>query len=67
MIVALQGDLVKSKSEAIDLWVDENRTPARKLYSLHGFQECQRVENYYGRGRTGMKLILKLRTDPKSH
>lgn len=67
MLVALQNDLLKSKCEAIDLWVDENRIPARSFYSFHGFEEIQRVANYYGPGRTGLKLTLKLSIDPKSH
>ena len=37
----------------IQLWVDEQNMPARSLYGSAGFQETNRVDNYYAPGRTG--------------
>ncbi|KAF2266599.1 acetyltransferas-like protein [Lojkania enalia] len=40
----------------VQLWVDENRTPARALYESYGFQQIDRCIDYYGPGRTALKM-----------
>ena len=44
----------------IQLWVDEQNMPARSLYESAGFQEMNKVENYYAPGRTGLQMSLDL-------
>ncbi|PGH15816.1 hypothetical protein AJ79_02197 [Helicocarpus griseus UAMH5409] len=46
--------------EAVHLWVDEKREAARGLYLGLGFVEVESVEDYYGPGRRGVKMVLKL-------
>lgn len=46
--------------EKAQLWVDENRMPARDLYSALGFLEMHRVENYYATNRAGIQMVLSL-------
>lgn len=41
----------------LELWVDECRMPARNLYARSGFEERCRVKDYYGPGRTGIKMV----------
>lgn len=40
------------------LWVDEARRAARRVYEYSGFEEIERVEDYYGPGRRGIKMQL---------
>ena len=59
----LQSFLNKMSNEGcrvIQLWVDDAREPAKALYESFGFAEVGRVENYYGPGRTGIKMELQL-------
>lgn len=44
----------------VQLWVDEERLPARRLYGNVGFEEVGRLENYYGPARTAWKMLLQL-------
>ncbi|KAF8474922.1 acyl-CoA N-acyltransferase [Kalaharituber pfeilii] len=44
----------------VDLWVDQERAPARALYEAFAFEEKEVVENYYGEGRTGIRMSLGL-------
>lgn len=44
----------------VQLWVDEERMPARSLYSSIGFKEVGRFESYYGPGRTALRMVLEL-------
>ncbi|MCJ1340052.1 hypothetical protein MMC09_005346 [Bachmanniomyces sp. S44760] len=44
----------------MDLWVDERRVGARALYEGLGFELEERVEEYYGPTRTGLKMVLEL-------
>ena len=44
----------------VQLWVDESNAIAISLYSSLGFHETSRVSNYYGTGRTGVHMNLKL-------
>lgn len=60
LLQKLQEDLKVQGCEEISLWVDEARKPARSLYANTGFEEVDRVENYYAPGRTGIKMALKL-------
>lgn len=46
--------------ERIQLWVDAQRILARSLYAKTGFQEVAQVKDYYGPGRTGIKMVLDL-------
>jgi ribosomal protein S18 acetylase RimI-like enzyme len=50
----------RTKCSAIELWVDESRTIAQKLYSCCGFEAIQNVQHYYGAGRHGIKMRLDL-------
>lgn len=44
----------------VQFWVDENRQPARNLYRSIGFEEIERIENYYAPGRAGINMALSL-------
>ena len=44
----------------IQLWVDEQNMPARSLYESAGFQETNKVDDYYAWGRTGLQMSLDL-------
>ena len=44
----------------IQLWVDEQNLPARGLYEGAGFQDVNKVEDYYTPGRTGIRMALHL-------
>lgn len=56
----LKDELKGRGCEEMQLWVDEARQPARSLYANTGFEEVDRVEDYYAPGRTGIKMVLKL-------
>lgn len=45
---------------SMQLWVDEKRHLARKLYAVNGFRETGIVEDYYGPGRRGLRMVLEL-------
>ncbi len=44
----------------IQLWLDGERTTAQSLYSKVGFDEVERVDDYYAPGRTGIQMVLRL-------
>ncbi|EUC46860.1 hypothetical protein COCMIDRAFT_91849 [Bipolaris oryzae ATCC 44560] len=46
--------------QTLFLWVDESRQPARALYASCGFQQSERRPDYYGPGRTALKLELTI-------
>ncbi|KAF5845650.1 hypothetical protein GGP41_009482 [Bipolaris sorokiniana] len=46
--------------QTVFLWVDESRQPARALYMSCGFQQSERRPDYYGPGRTALKLELTI-------
>ncbi|EER37633.1 acetyltransferase [Histoplasma capsulatum var. duboisii H88] len=48
---------------AVQLWVDEKREAARRLYGSCGFVEVEVVEDYYGPGRKGLRMVLGLEGD----
>jgi ribosomal protein S18 acetylase RimI-like enzyme len=60
MLIRLHGELAHQGCRTVQLWVDSKRLPARHLYSQIGFSEAQRVDDYYGQGRTGLKMVLDL-------
>ena len=60
-VLATQAEKYTSRGcSKIQLWVDERNMPARSLYENAGFQETNRVENYYASGRTGLQMSLNL-------
>jgi ribosomal protein S18 acetylase RimI-like enzyme len=58
LIHSLHHHLEKGGCSSIQLWVDEARKPARALYQSTGFQQVDRCLDYYGPGRTGLKMQL---------
>ena len=60
MLSHLHSTLLQQGCSLLCLWVDEARRPARLLYGSCGFQQLQTVPDYYGPGRTGVKMILKV-------
>ncbi|KAI4155089.1 MAG: hypothetical protein L6R39_001293 [Caloplaca ligustica] len=44
----------------VQLWVDEERVPARRLYESVGFEEVGWVENYYCQNRTALRMVLQM-------
>lgn len=56
LIHSLQSRVEKGGCDGIHLWVDETRMPARALYDSCGFQQIDRCTDYYGPGRTGLKM-----------
>jgi ribosomal protein S18 acetylase RimI-like enzyme len=45
---------------SVQLWVDKDREHARRLYVGRGFEERGQVDDYYGPGRTGIRMVLDL-------
>lgn len=60
LLTNLRDELILQGCETIQLWVDAAREPARLLYAECGYEEAQRVDDYYGPGRTGVKMIVSL-------
>ena len=60
MLQKLQDVLKARGCKEVQLWVDDARKPARSMYASTGFEEVDRVENYYALGRTGIKMALNL-------
>ena len=46
--------------DGVQLWVDESRESAKHLYDNFGFNVIRRVKDYYGPGRCGLRMILRL-------
>ncbi|KAF2198523.1 acetyltransferas-like protein [Delitschia confertaspora ATCC 74209] len=61
MVHSLRLQLEKGGCRTIHLWVDEARQPARSLYASCGFHQIDSCLDYYGPGRTGLKLELNLK------
>ena len=60
MLSRLTDKLQGQGCERLQLWVDEARKPARALYEAMDFKTSDRATDYYGPGRTGIKMILEL-------
>ena len=60
MVQKVLAELEKGGTREVDLWVDMSRTPARALYESCGFEKMEEVEDYYGIGRTGMRMRLAM-------
>lgn len=60
LVHSLCQQMKKGGCRTIVLWVDEARNPARNLYTSCGFQEIERLQDYYGPGRTAMKMELAI-------
>lgn len=58
LIHSLCQQMKKGGCRTIVLWVDEARNPARALYASCGFQQTERLPDYYGPGRTALKMEL---------
>jgi ribosomal protein S18 acetylase RimI-like enzyme len=58
LVHSLRLVVEKGGCESIHLWVDEARKPARALYESCGFEQTNRLTDYYGPGRTGLKMQL---------
>lgn len=58
LIHTLCQQMKKGGCRTIVLWVDEARDPARALYVSCGFQQIERLPDYYGPGRTALKMEL---------
>lgn len=60
LIHSLCQQMKKGGCRIIVLWVDEARNPARTLYTSCGFQEVEQLQDYYGPGRTAIKMELAI-------
>lgn len=60
MLLSQHQRLARRGCSKVQLWVDEDRTPARGLYESIGFQAIDRVQHYYGPNRMALKMILQL-------
>ncbi|KAA8619484.1 acetyltransferase [Pyrenophora tritici-repentis] len=60
LIHSLRRHMEKGGCHTIFLWVDANRKPARALYNSCGFQQFECRPDYYGPGRTALKLELAI-------
>ncbi|KAF1928629.1 acyl-CoA N-acyltransferase [Didymella exigua CBS 183.55] len=60
LVHSLSHQMNKGGCRTIFLWVDEARAPARALYASCGFQQVERLPDYYGPGRTAVKMELAI-------
>lgn len=60
LVHSLSQQMKKGGCRTIVLWVDEARSPARALYASCGFQQIERLPDYYGPGRTALKMELAI-------
>ncbi|KAH7125409.1 acetyltransferase-like protein [Dendryphion nanum] len=58
LMLSVRTYLEKGGCDNIQLWVDEARTPAKALYQSCGFGEIDQCADYYGPGRTALKMQL---------
>ncbi|RAH45493.1 GNAT family N-acetyltransferase [Aspergillus brunneoviolaceus CBS 621.78] len=50
--------LQREGCQYIQLWVDKDRAPARALYARSDYAEREEIPDYYGPGRTGVRMVL---------
>jgi ribosomal protein S18 acetylase RimI-like enzyme len=55
-------ELQKAAAGNVDLWVDTERMPARRLYRACGFGEMEMVKDYYSKGRDAIRMQVDLET-----
>ena len=60
LLNAIVSHAKRSHCQAIDLWVDQSRHAAQRLYRASGFKEQQAVHDYYAPGRNGVRMALEL-------
>lgn len=60
MLGLVLADLGRGGAGTVDLWVDESREVARRLYITCGFQERETVEHYYSPGRDAIRMAIEL-------
>ncbi|KAM5436512.1 hypothetical protein MferCBS31731_005790 [Microsporum ferrugineum] len=60
MMAYIEDQLRREGCQAVYLWVDGERTAARRLYRSRGFEQTGLVDDYYGNGRAGIKMALDL-------
>ncbi|KAF1849989.1 uncharacterized protein K460DRAFT_272191 [Cucurbitaria berberidis CBS 394.84] len=58
LIHSLNLKMKKGGCQNIQLWLDENRKPARALYASCGFQQLEYRPDYYSPGRPGLRMGL---------
>lgn len=58
LIHSLCHKMERGGCQSIQLWVDENRKPARALYASCHFQQVEYRADYYAPGRSGWRLEL---------
>ena len=51
----------RSGCSKMQLWVDERREAAKSLYSKVGFEELERIRDYYAPNRPAIKMVLQMR------
>lgn len=54
------GSLRSSGAHKIDLWVDQSREIAQRLYRSCGFEEGEALQDYYAPGRNGIRMHMEL-------
>jgi len=53
-------EMAQKAGKDVDLWVDEERVPARQCYTACGFAQAgEVVVDYYGSGRNGIRMIWR--------
>ena len=60
MLKDLIEELSTRGCSRVCLWVDQNNKVASNLYIQLGFEKISIVADYYGTGRTGLRMMMKL-------
>lgn len=60
LLEAIERELKEAGAEICYLEVGVNNTAAINLYLKHNYRPLERLKNYYGFGRDGMRMIKKL-------
>lgn len=58
LLAAVLARLRREGCGNVVLWVDVGRTTARRLYEACGFEAVEEVSEYYGPGRSGVRMVL---------